>query len=585
VRGRGTPAWVVRFGPWALAAAVLAALMAPMVLTSRSFGVDWAGHLWLVDAQANNVNDLGHPSYFVQSTLGAFYPWFAFYGGTLYSAVGTVAAALGHRVTPVYVASFAVAFAVALGGMTWLARQAGLRGWLAALPGLAYVTSAYYVTDVYARGAWPETVAISTLPLLVAGTLAIVRDPRLRVGPAAAVLGATAVIAGSHNITLVWGTVFLVGLAAVGLVAVGSERRRVARRLAVVAGLFAIGVGIDLWFLLIAARLHGQTTIGNDIHNQPRTPQLSAGEILSPFRFSFLGPQAPTFDLEIPTLLLLWSGVAFWLTRPRAVLLRRLAWGLGLLLVPLAILLLAQSTWAAVPHPLWVIQFPYRLEAYVALIAAGLVTLALLALRDATRARRVRLLVALGVLLAIETGQSLAQAWRTPSSVGTRASVLHPGPPKAPRWWELFSDAHEFSDTGATVVRPTIVAIPGATTTGGPPIVTYKGELAQTLSLPVDRRPVRGRYAFRFNAPQGDLLTNVIGSPRLVAVSGATPVGRTNDSRMIVRLPRAGATDLAFSPAHTRAVVAGWVASLASLAVALGLLIALALRGRSSRRT
>ena len=60
------------------------------------------------------------------------------------------------------------------------------------------------------------------------------------------------------NITLVWGTLFLLGLAVVALGAAGRERRRVARRLAVVAGLFAIGVGIDLWFLLIAARLHGE---------------------------------------------------------------------------------------------------------------------------------------------------------------------------------------------------------------------------------------------------------------------------------------------------------------------------------------
>src|SRR5438270_12869610 len=75
-----------------LMVAVLALIMAPMLLTSRSFASDWPNHLWLVWQQSLNTSALGHPSLFFQSAFGAFYPWFAFNGGTLYATTGALAA-------------------------------------------------------------------------------------------------------------------------------------------------------------------------------------------------------------------------------------------------------------------------------------------------------------------------------------------------------------------------------------------------------------------------------------------------------------------------------------------------------------
>jgi hypothetical protein len=570
--------------PWVVSAAVVAALMAPMLLTHRSFGVDWGGHLWLVRAQTQNVVDIGHPGYFVQSGLGAFYPWFAFYGGTLYGSVAAVAAVLGrHHVTGVYVASFAVAMALAWVGMTWLARQAGLRGWAAQVPGLAFVTSSYYLTDVYARGAWPETVAISALPLLLAAALSTIRAERPRAGPAAALVIAAAIVAGSHSITLVWGAVFVVGVAAVSLVAAGSEQRRArVRRLGLAGGLALLGAGVNLWFLLIAIRLRNQVPV--ETHVQPRTAELTPGVLLSPWRFSPFSDN-PTFDLQAPTLLLLWTGLALWLAPLRGRVRRRMAAGLALLLIPLGLLLAVQSTWALVPHGLWLIQFPYRLQTYVVLCAAGLVILALTGLARASGARRTLLVGSLGAILALETGQAVAQAWRTPSYLDDRREVVARPPTKPPRWWEVFAVRNEFADVGARVVRPTLTSIPGATAPGGPPAVTYTGAAAQTLSLPVTELPLRSRYELHFRTPQpGSVVTNVIGSPRLVAVSGGTAVGRLDDSRMVVQLPRSGDTRLAFSPARTRGIVAGWIASIVCALAALVLLAGLWLRGRRSRR-
>ena len=122
---------------WQLLVAVLviAVLMGPMVLTGSTFGGDWPTHLWLVQMQVRNIQALGHPSLFVQSTMGAFEPWYAFYGGTLYSLAATGAILSGGHTLATYILSFALAMAMAYGGFFWIARQAGLRGWSAHIPG------------------------------------------------------------------------------------------------------------------------------------------------------------------------------------------------------------------------------------------------------------------------------------------------------------------------------------------------------------------------------------------------------------------------------------------------------------------
>ena len=56
----------------------------------------------------------------------------------------------------------------AYGGFYWLGRLAGLGRFVAQVPALIFVTSAYYVTLIYGRGDWPEFVAVSSMPLLVA---------------------------------------------------------------------------------------------------------------------------------------------------------------------------------------------------------------------------------------------------------------------------------------------------------------------------------------------------------------------------------------------------------------------------------
>ena len=75
---------------------------------------------------------------------------------------------------------------------------------LAHAPAIVFVTSAYYVTNLYGRGAWAEFMAVSALPLVLAASLRLVRG-RLSVGPVVCLVAASVVFSGSHNITLLWG--------------------------------------------------------------------------------------------------------------------------------------------------------------------------------------------------------------------------------------------------------------------------------------------------------------------------------------------------------------------------------------------
>src|SRR5262249_31977796 len=144
-------------------------------------------------------------------------------GGTLFALTGALAALLGASTILAFEVVTVAAIAAAYGGLFWLARQLGVRGLLAHAPAIVFVTSAYYVTNLYGRGAWSEFMAVSALPLVAAASLRLVRG-RLSVGPVACLVAASVVFSGSHNITLLWGTTLAVVALAVYWVASGRSR-------------------------------------------------------------------------------------------------------------------------------------------------------------------------------------------------------------------------------------------------------------------------------------------------------------------------------------------------------------------------
>src|SRR3954452_22638466 len=181
------PSWL----PWLLPPLAIVAVMAPMVFTGRSFYEDWTNHLWLVWNQTEAVKRGGLPTLWTHTDkLGVYYPQFLFYGGTLFGVAGYIGALFGGHPLPAYLLFFGLAFAMAYGGWSWLAWQAGLRGWVAQLPGLVHVSAAAYVSTAYARADWPEFVATSALPLIAASAWWLLRAPRWRPWPVVAFIGA-----------------------------------------------------------------------------------------------------------------------------------------------------------------------------------------------------------------------------------------------------------------------------------------------------------------------------------------------------------------------------------------------------------
>jgi hypothetical protein len=534
--------------------------MAPMVLTARTFGIDWSGHLWLVEMQARNIEALGHPSLFIQSGLGAFYAWFAYYGGTLYSIAGGLSALSGGHTTVAYIACYALAFTMSYAGFWWIARQAGIGGWRAHVAPLLFVTSAYLLTDAYARGAWPETMAVSSIPLVAAAGGSLLLGERVCPRVVLIFLGAATLLTGSHNITLMLSSIFFVLLVIVACVARVDFRALPWRRVLAIVGLFALAVAINMWFLLPDLAYGMRTYVGAH-PNTPYMPGLSLDLVLDPIRDSLLGTSSqlgptPTFYVQLPTLALLWALAALCVSRRqlgRAA--RGLVLGLGALLVVIVDLMVSPGIWPHLPRLLWEIQFPYRLETYATFCVLGLV---LVALRHLTSGRSRGVL--LGLLMAIvvvECAQGLHQIWATPSALPSRSLSYTLGP----SWWQRFGGEGEspfgdqFSDFSEREVKPTITSM--------------------KLHVPV-LGPVKEGYAVSFVSPgPGTIETNVQTGSYLVAVGGAQPAGRVEDGSLVVRLnvPAGRPARVTFYPARTWPIVAGKYLTLAGLAGALAVVL------------
>src|SRR5262249_34525867 len=213
--------------------ATLAVLLiaSPLLFTSDGFAPDFTNAIWLADHQQHVIAAHGHPTLFLQTQrLGVFYPIFAFYGGTLFALTGALAALLGGSTILAFEVVTLTAIAAAYGGLFWLARQLGVKGLLAHAPAIVFVTSAYYVTTLYGKGAWVEFMAVSMLPLVLAASLRLVRG-RWRFWPVACLVAASAVFSGSHNITLLWGTTLAVVALVVYWLASGRSRELPWRRM------------------------------------------------------------------------------------------------------------------------------------------------------------------------------------------------------------------------------------------------------------------------------------------------------------------------------------------------------------------
>ena len=555
-----------------LAIATVAVLLiaSPMLFTDDGFAEDFTNAIWLADLQQHAIASHLHPTLFLHTQQrGVFEPLFAFYGGTLYALTGAFAAALGGSTIVAFEIVTLAAIAAAYGGVFWLARQVGVKGLLAHAPALVFVTSAYYVTNLYGRGAWAEFIAVSALALVAAASLRLVRG-RWRAGPVLCLVGATALFSGSHNITLLWATTLgLVALCCYWLLS-GRPRELPWRRMLVTAGLIALGVGLNGWFLIPDVSYAHDTQVTGNVLPWGETGFFDTfGVIFNPLRTVPRQSTTAALFVQLPVLALAWGLFAAPLVWRE----RRLRAGLATALIALVgvlVLIMSSGAWSLLPNVFRQIQFSYRLQTYVALACAALVLLGTLALTrraESGRATRSDRTLALGLGLALTFGLALCawQLWvpntHNEGSLSTRAQALHGSPTLLPASWYAGND---YSDRSLPIVAATQKFTFN-------PTAVQDDRLSGLVSLPPGRQP---------------FATNIDGGPYLVHVGGGARVaGRVEGGELVLQRTAEGSqpVPIELSAQLSAPVVAGRIATAASAALLLAWALAAAVRRRRRR--
>jgi hypothetical protein len=570
-RPRRPPAAVIDV---AIGALVVLLIASPLLFTSDGFFPDFTNSIWMADYQRHAITAYLHPTLFLHTQQsGVFEPQFAFYGGTLFAVTGALAAALGGSTIAAFEILTVAAIAAAYGGIFWLARQLGVKGLLAHAPAIVFVTSAYYVTNLYGRGAWAEFMAVSALPLVLAASLRLARG-RWRAGPVLCLVAATVIFSGSHNVTLLWGaTLALVALACYWLLS-GRSRELPWRWIGASAALVALAIGLNSWFLLPdVSYAHDTMIAGRGITWSVTSFFNTFGVIFDPLRTVPRESETPALYVQVPVLALAWGLIAaplYWRQR-------RLRAGLITALLVLGGVLAAimsSGVWSALPSPYQQAQYAFRLQTYVALACAGLVLVGALALtrraQSGQAARSDRLLtLALGLTLAFGVAVCAWQLWvpnthvyeANSSSLSNRAEALGGPPTLLPRSWQAL---HDYGDRSLPVVaaRERFTFSPAA---------VKDDKLAGPAALPPGPEP---------------FATNIVGGPYLVHVAGgAYVVGRTSEGELVLKRTREGSqpVDVELTAQLSTPVLLGRIATAASAALLLAWALAAAVRRRRRR--
>ncbi len=554
-------------------AALLVALTWPMLFTSAVLGGDWSHHLFLLWSQSRSIAADYHPSLFLNDAHSVLYPQYAFYGGTLYAIAGTLSLLLGDAPIAAYVLTYLLGFAAAYGGWYWLARMAGLERWRAQAPGLVFITSAYYITLIYERGDWPEFLAVSTIPPLIAAGISVLRAESLSLWPAVALVLSTIILTGSHIITYIWGSTSIIVGTALALACIHEARAwLVPRRLIRLVALLVPAVLINSWFMLPLIAYHSHTKIAAYPEVSAQTlrafmPLMKASALFGLARTSIL-PTLREFSITLPTLVMIWIAVAAALSLPRRL---HTGWARMLLLCSaMSVLMIVLMTHADVlltlPRPFTILEFSYRLDSYVLLWVSGALLCALVLMRGNARSAS-PLVLSLAPILAIGVFQAIHQVDLHVIRPGTRQASIGPNVEPGPR--DLQVESRPYMDVSIPLYSnesrlPEVYF---------PPTALHDGRVSVTVHL----RPGQVVY------------TNVGGGPEMVHVSGAKIIGATRTSNDVMQVASTLHTDptgkrsrwtevLSVSPASGPPVVLGRLISLISAALLLGALALLGAR-------
>ncbi|WP_445151447.1 hypothetical protein [Baekduia sp. Peel2402] len=526
------------------AAVLIALVVRPMVLGRTFIGWDWYPHQWYVWHQAHSIRANLMPSLFAHDTIAVFNPHYAFYGGTLYALAGCVTLVVGDPGAAMVIV-LALAFAGGYGGWWWLARQAGLGGWVAHVPAALFVTAPYQLAIIYSTGGFAEFVAVSMIPLLAAGVLAVLRADRLRFWPSTLLTIAVVLVTGSHNITLLWATTFLAAVAALSILLIPDARQLVTRagvlRLAVVVLPAAL---VNAWFLLPDVAYQSHTVIAS-WQGFARGQLEVTMTFVRPEHLFTLGrgsawPSVPHHALGLPLLAAVWilGGLLAVRRRYRSPW-YRLAVLLSLITVSVYLVMTRFSLLWGLPKPYNNIQFAYRLETYIVLAVLGALVATLVLVQPlAGRRRRVAVSV-LGVVAMVSVAGAAVQLRQRPPSQqpewkAAGSYLTKNGVPSAGDY--VSKDLNMVSYAG----KPPVVRFPASAEDGDRATVTVKALPGQVV------------------------LSNIVTMPQLVHLQGARFIGRESTGHAVLKLAPdvvPNAASVTISAAHPWPVTLGRVLS------------------------
>jgi hypothetical protein len=555
-----------------VAALIIGFLAWPMLFTSSGFAQDWSNHLWYLWRQGVTIGRDHEPTLFLNDGGSVFYPFYAFYGGTIYAIGGALDVLFGNAPVAAYIVSYLLGFAAAYGGWYALARMAGLGRWQAQIPGLLYVTSAYYLTLVYARGDWPEFIAVSMIPLLVGAGLRVLLADELSLRWAVLLAVSAIVFFGSHNITMLWGVTAFVITGLLVAVAVPGIRRRVTRKgLIRLTGVLVPAALVNAWYLLPAVAYGQRSFIAKhyDYEKSMRTLSfLVSDRHLFTFSRASAVKNTPDFVLALPVLTVVWviAGLLISLAVRGNTGWRRALWVFCAVSVIFGVLMTHVGLLLDLPRPYTLLQFSYRLETYVLLGLIGAV-LAILVLSRTwpQRWRRWSWTVVVVVIAsaagAVEQIDSYPRGNKNPGVVvPDRYAVFDPHhqPP-------FTGGLGDYNDATLPLVEP-----------AGTPV---------GVRFPTAIR--HQQVTVTTNLRAGAMVhTNLTGAPDLVKVTGARVVGQDQSGDMVLAIDQAGATTgrITLSRSSRLPVVAGYWLTRFALLVLLLLLVAAPIRRMHARR-
>jgi hypothetical protein len=544
----------------ALLALLCTALVWPMLFTTSGFAGDWQHSLWFIWHQTLAIRADGVPSMFLNTNYSAFYPQYAFYGGTVYVLASALALVLGDSPVSAYIVTYVLGFMAAYGGWYWIGRSLGLARWVAQIPPLLFVTSACYLTLVYAEGDWPEFLAMSMVPLMVAAGLNVLRAERLRVLPAIALTVSSLVFFGSHILTVLWAST-LIGLTFVVLVVFVPEARRQirVRRLLRIGALVMPALLLNAWFLLPMVVYASHTRIGSqyaaayeDLH---RTMHLVSFRHLFTLSRATTVRTHPDYALALPTLTIVWvlASIVIVLGSIRRGTWVRIIVIFAVITAATVILMTHVGLLLALPKPYTLLQFSYRLESYVLMGVTALVLVVLMLAKSGSR--RLRLwawtIVPILALSVVGASQQLSAHPDTPLNRDVTFTEIS----------EVFS--REFDDYSYV------------------PLPFISEQRLPTLEIPPGW--ISGnRVLLNIRVHPGQLVaTNIGGGPDLLRIQGASIAGTDERAHLVLAVGThapAGssaarkpvvAERITISPAQSAPVVLGRLLTVAGAAILL----------------